>query len=150
VISARGRPWSFKIKTGFGHGRKKASQLRGAARAMTPLLEASSREGTGNATYPKPKVCELCVATADELLDTWGVDELTFNCYFRITRGGEITVIAKRKLHRDHLELSTLFRGWLCQFCNRRKIPLLDARTTVEYELYQGRLYVNCTTFPSP
>ena len=29
------------------------------------------------------------------------------------------------------------------------KIPLLDARTTAEYKLYQGRLYVNCTTFPS-
>jgi hypothetical protein len=35
-----------------------------------------------------------------------------------------------------------------CNFCNSKKIPLLDARTTVEYELYQGRLYVNCTTFP--
>ena len=38
--------------------------------------------------------------------------------------------------------------GWLCNFCNTDKIPLLDARTTAEYELYQGRLYVNCTTFP--
>ena len=78
----------------------------------------------------------------------YGVEELTFNGYFRITRGGEVTVIKKRKLYRDHLELSTLFRGWLCNFCNSKKIPLLDARTTVEYELYQGRLYVNCTTFP--
>ena len=33
--------------------------------------------------------------------------------------------------------------------CNAHKIPLLDARTTAEYELYQGRLYVNCTNFPS-
>ena len=31
-----------------------------------------------------------------------------------------------------------------------KKIPLLDARTTAQYKLYQGRLYVNCTTFPSP
>ena len=36
-----------------------------------------------------------------------------------------------------------------CSFCNVNKIPLLDARTTAEYKLYQGRLYVNCTTFPS-
>ena len=33
---------------------------------------------------------------------------------------------------------------------DHRKIPLLDARTTADYKLYQGRLYVNCTTFPSP
>ena len=26
---------------------------------------------------------------------------------------------------------------------------VLDARTTAEYKLYQGRVYVNCTTFPS-
>ena len=81
--------------------------------------------------------------------DKYGVDELTFNDYFRLTRAGKVTVIAKRKLYRDHLELSTLFRGWLCNFCNIHKIPLLDARTTAEYKLYQGRLYVNCTTFPS-
>ena len=81
---------------------------------------------------------------------TFGVDDFVFNDYFRITRAGEITVIDKRKLYRDHLELSTLFRGWLCSFCNVNKIPLLDARTTAEYKLYQGRLYVNCTTFPSP
>ena len=35
------------------------------------------------------------------------------------------------------------------RICNVNKIPLLDARTTAEYKLYQGRLYVNCTTFPS-
>ena len=105
--------------------------------------------GKGNATYPAPKVCPLCVATADELLDKYGVNELTFNDYFRLTRAGKVTVINKRKLYRDHLELSTLFRGWLCSFCNVNKIPLLDARTTAEYKLYQGRLYVNCTTFPS-
>ena len=117
---------------------------------MTLLLEASGREGKGNATYPMPKVCYLCVAAADELLDKYGVDELTFNGYFILTRGGKVTVIKKRKLYRDPLELSTLFRGWLCCFCNAHKIPLLDARTTAEYKLYQGRLYVNCTTFPSP
>ena len=99
---------------------------------------------------PAPKVCPLCVATADALLDKYGVDELTFNDYFRLTRAGKVTVINKRKLYRDHLELSTLFRGWLCNFCNAKKIPLLDARTTAQYKLYQGRLYVNCTTFPSP
>ena len=80
---------------------------------------------------------------------THGVDELTFNDYFRLTRAGKVTVINKRKLYRDHLELSTLFRGWLCNFCNAKKIPLLDARTTAQYKLYQGRLYVNCTTFPA-
>jgi len=86
------------------------------------------------------------VATIDE----YGVNELIFEDYFRLTRAGKVTVINKRKLDRDHLELSTKFRGWLCAFCNRKKIPLLDARTTAEYKLYQGRLYVNCTTFPSP
>ena len=83
-------------------------------------------------------------------IDKYGVEELTFNNYFRLTRAGKVTVINKRKLFRDHLELSTKFRGWLCNFCNVGKIPLLDARTTAEYKLYQGRLYVNCTTFPSP
>ena len=78
----------------------------------------------------------------------YGVNELTFNNYFRLTRDGKVTVINKRKLFRDHLELSTKFRGWLCRFCNTCKMPLLDARTTTEYKLYQGRLYVNCTTFP--
>ena len=116
---------------------------------MQRLLEASSTKGKGNATYPMPKACYLCIAAADELLDKYGVNELTFNDYFRLTRGGKVTVINKRKLYRDHLELSTLFRGWLCNFCNANKIALLDARTTAEYEVYQGRLYVNCTTFPS-
>ena len=130
-------------------GRRRAGELKKLARVSRELRATSSNVGKGNATYPAPKVCPLCVATADELLDKYGVDELTFNDYFRLTRAGKVTVINKRKLHRDHLELSTLFRGWLCSFCNVNKIPLLDARTTAEYKLYQGRLYVNCTTFPS-
>ncbi len=89
------------------------------------------------------------IKTGFALIDKYGVEELTFNDYFRLTRAGKVTVINKRKLYRDHLELSTLFRGWPCSFCNVNKIPLLDARTTAEYKLYQGRLYVNCTTFPS-
>ena len=126
-----------------------AAHVLTLAQAARELRATSSNVGKGNATYPMPKVCPLCVATADELLDKYGVDELTFNDYFRLTRGGKVTVINKRKLYRDHLELSTLFRGWLCNFCNANKIALLDARTTAEYKLYQGRLYVNCTTFPS-
>ena len=44
---------------------------------MQRLLEASSTKGKGNATYPMPKACYLCIAAADELLDKYGVNELT-------------------------------------------------------------------------
>ena len=131
-------------------GRRRAGELKKLARVSRRLTSVSSVKGRGNATYPVPKACYLCIAAADDLLDEYGVDELTFNDYFRLTRAGKVTVINKRKLFRDHLELSTKFRGWLCRFCNTCKMPLLDARTTTEYKLYQGRLYVNCTTFPSP
>ena len=138
--------WSQKDTSA---GRRRSGQLKNLARAARRLLGVSSEVAKSKAP-PAPKVCPLCVATADALLDKYGVDELTFNDYFRLTRAGKVTVINKRKLYRDHLELSTLFRGWLCNFCNAKKIPLLDARTTAQYKLYQGRLYVNCTTFPSP
>ena len=105
----------------------------------------STRRGARRSTRGRDGTVRATATTAK-----YGVDELTFNDYFRLTRAGKVTVINKRKLYRDHLELSTLFRGWLCNFCNAKKIPLLDARTTAQYKLYQGRLYVNCTTFPSP
>ena len=107
------------------------------------------RRGPCREIYAARRTVAL-LADATAPVASHDVDELIYHDYFRLTRAGKVTVINKRKLDRDHLELSTLFRGWLCSFCNVNKIPLLDARTTAEYKLYQGRLYVNCTTFPSP
>ena len=69
---------------------------------------------------------------------------MTFRNFAKVTRVGagfELT------LHRDHLELSLLFRGWVCVHCNRYTLHKLDSLSSDDYKDFGRRVYVNCTTF---
>ena len=75
---------------------------------------------------------------------------MTFRNFAKVTRVGagfELTLHKKKALHRDHLELSLLFRGWVCVHCNRYTLHKLDSLSSDDYEVFGRRVYVNCTTF---
>ena len=65
----------------------------------------------------------------------------------RVGAGFELTLHKKKALHRDHLELSLLFRGWVCVHCNRYTLHKLDSLSSDDYEDFGRRVYVNCKTF---
>ena len=139
--------WATTLKRG---GRRNL-QLREAALLTRALLEVSGERARALAPA-KPGACELCSTTAIKQLFKHfpGADEIIWGDYFKVTRVGfgfDITVLKKKTLHRDHLELSLLFRGWVCNHCNTRKLHKLDSLSSDDYKAFGRRVYVNCTTF---
>ena len=143
--------WAATMKKG---GRRRL-QVERAAFLTHQLLGVSATASYKFAT-PKPGACKLCVATALKLLERFpDANEITLGDYIKVTRikkrraddDFELTVLNKKKLYRDHLELSLLFRGWLCQHCNTRKLHKLDSLSSDDYKVFGRRVYVNCTTF---
>ena len=132
-------------------GSRRNLQLREAALLASALLEVSGERARALAPA-KPGACELCSTTAIKQLFKHfpGADEIIWGDYFKVTRVGDtfhITVLKKKTLHRDHLELSLLFRGWLCVHCNTRTLHKLDSLSSDDYKVFGRRVYVNCTTF---
>ena len=143
--------WRAPMKKG---GRRRL-QLERAAFLTHQLLKVSATAACALAP-PKPGACKVCVATALKLLERFpDADEIDLGGYIKVTRikkrraddDFKLTVLNKKKLHRDHLELSLLFRGWLCNHCNTRKLHKLDSLSSDDYEVFGRRVYVNCTTF---
>ena len=143
--------WAATLK----RGSRRNLQLREAALLTGALLKVSSEASYKFAT-PKPGACKLCVATALKLLERFpDAGEITLGDYIKVTRikkrraddDFELTVLNKKKLYRDHLELSLLFRGWVCVHCNSRTLHKLDSLSSDDYEVFGRRVYVNCTTF---
>ena len=139
--------WAATLK----RGSRRNLQLREAALLAQALLVVSA-EGAYKLATPKPGACELCSTTAIKQLFKHfpGADEIIWGDYFKVTRVGfgfDITVLKKKKLYRDHLELSILFRGWLCVHCNAHKLHKLDSLSSDDYKVFGRRVYVNCTTF---
>ena len=143
--------WRAPMKKG---GRRRL-QLERAAFLTYQLLKVSATAACALAP-PKPGACKLCVATALKLLERFpDADEIDLGGYIKVTRikkrraddDFELTVLNKKKLYRDHLELSILFRGWLCHHCNNRTLHKLDSLSSDDYEVFGRRVYVNCTTF---
>merc|ERR1712159_712537 len=95
--------------------------------------------------------CKLCSAIAIKLLKIFPLaDEIPYRDYIKVKRVGfgfDLTLLKKKKLYRDHLELSLLFRGWVCNNCNARKLHKLDSLSSDDYKVFGRRVYVNCTTF---
>mmetsp|Transcript_11032 Transcript_11032/g.30136 ORF Transcript_11032/g.30136 Transcript_11032/m.30136 type:complete len:292 (+) Transcript_11032:667-1542(+) len=132
-------------------GGRRRLQLERAAFFSYQLLKVSEKAALALAP-PKPGACELCSTTAIKQLFKHfpGADEIIWGDYFKVTRVGDtfhITVLKKKTLHRDHLELSLLFRGWLCVHCNRYTLHKLDSLSSDDYKVFGRRVYVNCTTF---
>ena len=143
--------WAATMKKG-GRRRK---QLERAAFLSYQLLKVSTYAACALAP-PKPGACKVCVGTAIKLLKRFpDAIEITLGDYIKVTRikkrraddDFELTVLNKKKLCRDHLELSLLFRGWLCVHCNSHKLHKLDSLSSDDYEVFGRRVYVNCTTF---
>jgi len=131
-------------------GSRRNLQLREAALLTRALLEVSGERARALAPA-KPCACKLCVAAALKLLKRFpGADEIDLGGYIKVTRVGagfELTLLKKKALHRDHLELSLLFRGWVCVHCNRYTLHKLDSLSSDDYKDFGRRVYVNCTTF---
>ena len=145
----------FKWAATLKRGSRRNLQLREAALLAEALLVVSA-EGAYKLATPKPGACKLCVATALKLLERFpDAGEITLGDYIKVTRikkrraddDFELTVLNKKKLYRDHLELSLLFRGWVCSHCNTHKLHKLDSLSSDDYEVFGRRVYVNCTTF---
>ena len=145
----------FKWAATLTRGSRRNLQLREAALLTGALLKVSSEASYKFAT-PKPGACKLCVATALKLLERFpDADEIDLGGYIKVTRikkrraddDFKLTLLKKKKLYRDHLELSILFRGWLCHHCNNRTLHKLDSLSSDDYEVFGRRVYVNCTTF---
>ena len=143
--------WAATMKKG---GRRRL-QVERAAFLTHQLLKVSETAACALAP-PKPGACKLCVATALKLLERFpDAGEITLGDYIKVTRikkrraddDFELTVLNKKKLYRDHLELSLLFRGWVCNHCNTRKLHKLDSLSSDDYKAFGRRVYVNCTTF---
>ncbi len=138
--------WRAPMKKG---GRRRL-QLERAAFLTSQLLGVSATASYKFAT-PKPGACKLCSAIAIKLLKIFPLaDEITYRDYVKVTRVGagfELTVLKKKRLYRDHLELSLLFRGWVCMQCNSRTLHKLDSLSSDDYKVFGRRVYVNCTTF---
>ena len=143
--------WAATMKKG-GRRRK---QLERAAFLSYQLLKVSTYAACALAP-PKPGACKVCVGTAIKLLKRFpDAIEITLGDYIKVTRikkrraddDFELTVLNKKKLCRDHLELSLLFRGWLCVHCNAHKLHKLDSLSSDDYKAFGRRVYVNCTTF---
>ena len=135
-------------------GGRRRLQLERAAFFSYQLLGVSATAACALAP-PKPGACKLCVATALKLLERFpDAGEITLGDYIKVTRikkrraddDFELTVLNKKKLYRDHLELSILFRGWLCNQCNSRTLHKLDSLSSDDYVVFGRRVYVNCTT----
>ena len=137
--------WAATLK----RGSRRNLQLREAALLTRALLEVSGERARALAPA-KPGACKLCVAAALKLLKRFpGADEIDLGGYIKVTRVGagfELTLLKKKALHRDHLELSLLFRGWLCVHCNAHKLHKLDSLSSDDYKDFGRRVYVNCTT----
>ena len=131
-------------------GSRRNLQLREAA-LLTQALLVVSAEGAYKLATPKPGACKLCSAIGIKLLKIFpDADEISLGDYIKVKRVGagyELTVLKKKRLCRDHLELSILFRGWLCQHCNVHKLHKLDSLSSDDYKVFGRRVYVNCTTF---
>ena len=143
--------WAATLK----RGSRRNLQLREAALLTKALLKLSAERACALAPA-KPGACKVCVATAIKLLKRFpDAVEITLGDYIKVTRikkrraddDFKLTVLNKKKLYRDHLELSLLFRGWLCQHCNTRKLHKLDSLSSDDYKVFGRRVYVNCTTF---
>ena len=141
--------WAATLK----RGSRRNLQLREAALLAGALLEVSGERARALAPA-KPGACELCSTTAIKQLFKHfpNADEITWGDYIKVTRVGDtfhVTVLKgkKRRLYRDHLELSRLFRGWLCNHCNSKKLHKLDSLSSDDYKVFGRRVYVNCTTF---
>ena len=143
--------WRAPMKKG---GRRRL-QLERAAFLAHQLLAVSAKAACALAP-PKPGACKLCVATALKLLERFpDADEITLGDYIKVTRikkrraddDFELTLLKKKTLFRDHLELSLLFRGWVCVQCNSRTLHKLDSLSSDDYKDFGRRVYVNCTTF---
>ena len=138
--------WAATLK----RGSRRNLQLREAALLTRALLEVSGERARALAPA-KPGACKLCVAAALKLLKRFpGADEIDLGGYIKVTRVGagfELTLHKKKALHRDHLELSLLFRGWVCVHCNRYTLHKLDSLSSDDYKDFGRRVYVNCTTF---
>ena len=138
--------WAATLK----RGSRRNLQLREAALLTRALLEVSGERARALAPA-KPGACKLCVAAALKLLKRFpGADEIDLGGYIKVTRVGagfELTLLKKKALHRDHLELSLLFRGWVCVHCNRYTLHKLDSLSSDDYKDFGRRVYVNCTTF---
>lgn len=141
--------WAATLK----RGSRRNLQLREAA-LLTQALLVVSAQGAYKLATPKPGACELCSTTAIKQLFKHfpNADEITWGDYIKVTRVGDtfhVTVLKnkKRRLYRDHLELSRLFRGWLCNHCNSKKLHKLDSLSSDDYKVFGRRVYVNCTTF---
>ncbi|CAH0373396.1 unnamed protein product [Pelagomonas calceolata] len=138
--------WRAPMKKG---GRRRL-QLERAAFLTSQLLGVSATASYKFAT-PKPGACKLCSAIAIKLLKIFPLaDEITYRDYIKVKRVGfgfDLTLLKKKKLYRDHLELSLLFRGWVCNNCNARKLHKLDSLSSDDYKVFGRRVYVNCTTF---
>ena len=142
--------WAATMKKG-GRRRK---QLERAAFLSYQLLKVSTYAACALAP-PKPGACKVCVGTAIKLLKRFpDAIEITLGDYIKVTRikkrraddDFKLTVLKKKTLYRDHLELSILFRGWVCNHCNTRKLHKLDSLSSDDYEVFGRRVYVNCTT----
>ena len=142
--------WAATLK----RGSRRNLQLREAA-LLTEALLVVSAEGAYKLATPKPGACKLCSAIAIKLLKIFPLaDEITYRDYIKVTRikkrraddDFKLTVLKKKTLYRDHLELSILFRGWLCVHCNSRTLHKLDSLSSDDYVVFGRRVYVNCTT----
>jgi hypothetical protein len=136
-------------------GGRRRLQLERAAFFSYQLLKVSATAACALAP-PKPGACKVCVATAIKLLKRFpDADEIDLGGYIKVTRikkrraddDFKLTLLKKKALFRDHLELSLLFRGWVCVHCNSRTLHKLDSLSSDDYEVFGRRVYVNCTTF---
>lgn len=134
------RDWRASLHTRYHF---KRAALKVLADTVTSLLGESVRAMRRNAT-PEPDSCKLCVAKAMSAIEFTGRDEITWGTphedpYFSITRAGDVTVLIRMRLHRDHLWLCAVFRGWLCHPCNQA-LRNVDVRSTEGHILFQSRV----------
>ena len=133
---------------------RRKTKVQNAARALYMLLRKSSRAAKARALLrPPARACEMCVRQARELRRHCGLPEFTHN---KITvwadedRPPRNDNDADQILHRDHLDLSRLFRGWYCVLHNVHVSHQADEFCNDIYMALVRREHTNAGTFIDP
>lgn len=133
---------------------RRKTKVQNAARALYMLLRKSSRAAKARALLrPPARACEMCVRQARELRRHCGLPEFTHN---KITvwadedRPPRNDNDADQILHRDHLDLSRLFRGWYCVLHNSKVSHQADEFCNDIYMALVRREHTNAGTFIDP